>query len=313
MICPWLTKRKPNSHKGDYGHVLIIAGSRGMSGASVLSAMGALRGGAGLVTVAVPENQQPIVAEKIRPEAMTLPLPETSEGTFAVDAISLLLNFVVKRKVTSIGLGPGLSRSFETRQFVQQLMIALSKADRKMAGIVLDADGFLSLKPEGGMDVFQDTDLPIIVTPHPGELAQFCGLKTFQIQENRIEFARKFAKLNRVVCVLKGYQTVITDGEKTFLNTTGNPGMATGGSGDVLTGLIAALIPQMKKGKERVAESRNSQLTTHNFSNLLRAACVGVFIHGLAGDLAKKEKTEISMIAGDIAEKIPEAFARAIR
>lgn len=187
-----------------------------------------------------------------------------------------------------------------------------------MAGIVLDADGFLSLKPEGGLDVFQDTDLPIIVTPHPGELAQFCGLKTSQIQENRIEIARKFAKLNRVVCVLKGHQTVITDGEKTFLNTTGNPGMATGGSGDVLTGLIAALIPQMKKsGKEvlefKVQGSKLKTAGTPNSSNLLHAACVGVFIHGLAGDLAKKEKTEISMIASDIAEKIPEAFARAVR
>jgi NAD(P)H-hydrate epimerase len=292
----WLPSRKRISHKGDYGHVLVIAGSKGMSGAGVLCALGALRGGAGLVTLAMPKSLLPAVTKKIRPEAMTLLLPETKVGAISEKAFTPVLNFIEKRRITAIAAGPGISRGESSKRFVQKLLMRLCRIRSPgPEGIVLDADGFLALSTEDGTSILKKTSLPLIVTPHPGEMAKFCGVSTSSVQRDRAECAQKFAKLNGVVCVLKGAGTVVSDGHKTFVNTTGNPGMATGGSGDVLTGLIAALIPQI------------SGFGIPN-PRLLRAAAAGVFIHGLAGDLARKEKTEIAMIAGDIAEKIPDAI-----
>jgi len=295
-IAQWIPKRNAHSHKGNFGHVLIIAGSRGMAGAGILCSFGALRGGSGLVTLAVPESQQPAVSEKGRPEAMTLALPETYEGTISVRALNKVINFIKLRKITSLAIGPGLSRNSQTKRFLKNLMEKLSKNPCSLTGIVLDADGFLGIKPKKKTShPFKNLKLPIIVTPHPGELAKFTGTRTSAIQKNRMDFARKFAKLNHIITVLKGNKTVISDGRESYINPTGNPGMATGGSGDVLTGLIAALLGNLSYGP---GES----------SFLLKAACAGVFIHGLAGDLAVKEKGAISMIAGDIAEKIPAAF-----
>lgn len=314
LVSSWLPKRKQDSHKGDYGHVLIVAGSKGMSGASILSAQGALRGGAGLVTLAVPESRESIVAKKVRPEVMTLAMPESKAGTFSQKAVAPLLEFVRKRKITSLAIGPGLSRNLETVRFVKKFFLLLKKNWFNLQGIVLDADGFLALKPKNSKYFFlKNLGLPVIVTPHPGELANFLEIKSEEIQKARIQFAKEFAKLYSVVCVLKGHQTTITDGREVYLNTTGNPGMATGGSGDVLTGLIAALIAQIQDSTpHQVGGKIQSDLLTSSFqppaSTLLLAACAGVYIHGLAGDLAKKEKTEMGMIAGDIAEKIPAAF-----
>ena len=293
-ICESLPKRKSNSHKGDYGHTLIIAGSKGMGGASTLCALGALRGGSGLVTVAIPKSLQPIAARWIRPEAMTFPLPETEKGAIAKNASRVLLNFILKKKIRSLAIGPGLSRETQTRECIKTLLSALNRTETKIEGIVLDADGLIALKEKiGETSLLEKLKLPIIVTPHAGEMANFCNTIPSEIEKDRVSFAKKFARLYQVVAVLKGHKTVITDGDKIYLNSTGNPGMATGGSGDVLTGLIAALIPQMNRCE-----------------TLLRAAAIGVFVHGLAGDLAREEKTEISLIAGDIAEKIPSAFKK---
>jgi NAD(P)H-hydrate epimerase len=293
IISRWIPKRKPETSKKDYGHVLLICGSKGMIGASTLCAWGALRGGAGLVTAAVPESRQNVVSKNIRPEAMTLPLPETLDGSIAPDAISRVLDFIRYRKISSLAIGPGLSRSSQTAQFVAELLESLNQSQEKLKGIVLDADGFIALKPDSGKNLLKDLNLPLIVTPHSGEMAKFCNLPVQKIDQNRMAFAEKFAKLYQVVCVLKGYRTVVCDQKQIYVNTTGNPGMAKGGSGDVLSGLIAALVPQ-------IAQTQSDAL--------LKAACAGVYVHGLAGDFAAKEKTKTAMMAGDIAEYLPKAF-----
>ena len=299
LISKWIPKRKLNSHKGNYGHVLIIAGSQGMSGAPVLSAYGAMRGGAGLVTVATPLSQQPIVAKHLRPEAMTLPLAETSDGAVSSEAIPTLLNYIQRRRVSCIAIGPGLSRSFGSDLFVRELLTQLPKNHKDLKGVVLDADAFMALTPTENENELKNLYFPIIVTPHVGEMSRFCGVEVKKIEQDRISFSVKFAKLYHVICVLKGAQTVIGNGDKTWLNTTGNPGMATGGSGDVLTGLISAWVGILGKN---ILNKKSS------VDYLLKAAIIGVFIHGLAGDLAKKNKTEISMLAGDIVDQLPNAF-----
>ncbi|OGR53759.1 MAG: NAD(P)H-hydrate dehydratase [Elusimicrobia bacterium RIFCSPLOWO2_02_FULL_39_32] len=302
LVKSWIPKRKKESHKGDYGHTLILAGSQGMSGASVLAALGALRGGSGLVTVATPKSQQPILAKHLAPDALTLSLPETSQGSFSIKAIQMILPWMERRKIACLALGPGISRNSQTALFIKKLLFALDKNKGLVQGIVIDADGFLALNNgKGQSPLLEKISLPIIVTPHLGEMAKFCNVSKAQIEKDRVEFLKKFAKLYRVICVLKGYQTLISDGQKTYLNPTGNPGMARGGSGDVLTGLIAALISQMVSTKN----CDKKEL-------LLKAASLGVYLHGLSGDLAKKEKTEIGMIASDIAEYLPSAYKKVI-
>lgn len=290
QIRSWLVKRPPQSHKGSFGHVLIIAGSRGMIGAGVLSACGALRGGAGLVTLATPKSLQLIAARHLRPEAMTLGLPERS-GTLVPKAAAPLLAFIRRRRVTSIALGPGLSRARQAQAFAVRFF-SLLKKEAGVNGLVLDADGFLAFSGRPGP---WKGGPPVIVTPHPGELAAFLKTARSRVEAAREETAEKFAKLNGVITVLKGHRTVVTDGKRTFINPTGNPGMARGGSGDVLSGLIPALLLNVKLPDQP-----------------LKAAAAGVFVHGLAGDLAAKEKTQIAMTAGDIAEKIPAAFKKAL-
>ncbi len=289
LVRSWLRRRPLNSHKFDFGHVLIIAGSRGMIGAGILSAQGALRSGAGLVTLAVPRSLLAVAAKKIRPEAMTLGLPETSRGSISPQAIAPLLEYIRKRRVASIVVGPGLSRHPMTAKFVKRFLLN-AKSLLTLKTIVLDADGFLAFS--GGKSLSK-VDVPVIVTPHAGELAGFLGVSIKSVESARREIAPKFAKLFRVICVLKGHQTVISDGKKTCVNPTGNPGMARGGSGDVLSGVIAGLT-----------------LNTNPPDEAFKAACVGVYVHGLAGDLAAKHHTQISMTAGDIAENISGAFKK---
>ncbi len=290
LIQNWLPPRKKDSHKGDFGHVLIIAGSRNLSGAATLCGWGALRGGAGLVTIAVPKSIQPSLLKWLRPEAMTLPLPETKEGSFSTKSVPLLIDFIKKRKITSLALGPGLSR--HSYGFVQNLLMKIESLSSQIQGIVLDADGFLALTPKGSHpSLLQKISLPLIVTPHAGEMAKFMGTTPALIQKDRIAHAKKFAKLYRVVAVLKGDQTVTTDGEKIYINSTGCPGMARGGSGDILTGLISALVAQVK-GPDF----------------LMKAAVLGVYLHGLAGEIAQKNKTEVAMLSGEIAQALPQAF-----
>ncbi|MBN1622524.1 MAG: NAD(P)H-hydrate dehydratase [Endomicrobiales bacterium] len=283
--------RKKNSHKGSYGHVLVLAGSRGMTGASVLSCNGALRSGAGLVTLGVPERQQSIAAKRVRPEAMTLALPENKRGTFRRSAAGKVFDFVKKRKITSTVLGPGIGINSDTEAFVKNIIRNLNLA------VVLDADALNvfskasgSKKPE--IKGFRNIKSELIITPHPGELGRLLNISAGKVQNNRMEIARDVAAKNSLVCVLKGYKTVVTDGKRVFVNTTGNPGMSTGGCGDVLSGMIASLYMQVKEPRA------------------LNAALAGVYIHGLAGDIAAKTVTEQGLLAGDIAEYIPKALKR---
>ncbi|MBI4835423.1 MAG: NAD(P)H-hydrate dehydratase [Planctomycetes bacterium] len=279
---PRLPKRPRNSHKGDYGRVLIIAGSRGMAGAARLAAEAALRSGSGLVTVATPKSQQPILAKKITCQ-MTYALPETKDGTIAFSARNPLLNLAKKQGV--IAIGPGLSQNPQTIKLVLLLV-----PDLKVP-TVIDADGLNALSKN--VNTLKKAKAPLILTPHPGEMAKLIGSKVQWSKSSRDKIAVDFAKRYKVIVVLKGHQTVVTDGEKVYINKTGNPGMATAGSGDVLTGVIAGLLGQDLRPFE--------------------AAQLGVYIHGLAGDLAAKKIGELSLIATDILEFLPSAFRRIIK
>ncbi len=292
IVRSWLIRRPANSRKGDFGHVLIIAGSRGMAGAGILSAHGALRSGAGLVTLAVPKSQQPAAAKHVRPEAMTLGLPENTQGGISSKAKNPLLLYIRRRRITSLVIGPGLSRNSETAKFVKTFLLSLNDC-KTLKAVILDADGFLACSKN---KILPRIKIPVVVTPHAGEMSQFLGMSVNRIEAAREETALKFAKLFRVICVLKGRRTVISDGNQTCVNPTGNPGMARGGSGDVLSGVIASLILNIK-GPEAIFKS----------------ACAGVYVHGLAGDLAAKEKTQIAMTAGDIAENMPGAFGKILQ
>ncbi len=274
-----LPQRPKNGHKGTFGHALIIAGSRGFTGAAKLAAEAACRSGAGLVTVATPETQQTVIAAGLL-EAMTIGLAATPEDTIASEALDAALDAASQRD--AVGIGPGLSQNSATIDFVRAFVAACPKP------IVIDADGLNALA--GNTEPLQVTNEHAVVTPHPGEMARLSGFSTEEIQSNRLASASAFAKTHRCVVVLKGHHTVVAgpDGEE-FINTTGNDGLATGGTGDVLTGLIAGLLAQG--------------------CSALDAAALGVFVHGLAGDIAADAMTQRGMIASDVCDCIPDAWA----
>jgi NAD(P)H-hydrate epimerase len=274
---PLLPSRPLDSNKGDFGRVLIVAGSRGMSGAAVLCGSAALRGGAGLVRVAVPQEILPVVAAG-NPCYTTAPLPQDEQGRLSDAAEAELLALAQANDV--IAVGPGLNRS----PAITALMSALIAGAK--VPIVLDADGVnaFAAHPEK----LRQRAAPLILTPHPGEFGRLVRLEAAQVQKQRRELAVRFARENGAVLVLKGHGTLVTDGRRLHANTTGNPGMATGGTGDVLTGLIAALLGQ---GMEPFA-----------------AAQLGVYLHGLAGDLARDALGEVSLIATDVLQYLPKAF-----
>jgi hydroxyethylthiazole kinase-like uncharacterized protein yjeF len=233
--------RKPEAHKGIFGHVLVIGGSVGKSGAAVMAGLAALRVGAGLVTVASPKSVQPLIAASA-PELMTVPLPETSEGTISLLALSDRERLLKGKSV--IVIGPGISRNEETAEFVRDLVGVCS------ISMVIDADG-LNAFEENTEDITPDTVIdPFtirVLTPHPGEMSRLTGLRTSEIQANRIAVAQKFAADSKTCVVLKGHRTVLASPHgQTWINTTGNPGMAKGGSGDVLSGVIAGLLAQVQ-------------------------------------------------------------------
>jgi NAD(P)H-hydrate epimerase len=267
-----------DSNKGTFGRVLIVAGSRGMSGAAVLCAGAALRGGAGLVRLAVPEGILPIVASA-NPCYTTAPLPQDGHGRLNAAALPELLELV--RGNNAAGLGPGLGQSADVGAIVSATL------EQTSMPLVLDADALNVLT--GRLDSLGKHRGPVVLTPHPGEFARLLGCDIPTVQARREELAARFAATHGVVLVLKGYRTVVTDGRRLYLNTTGNPGMATGGSGDVLTGLLAALVGQ--------------KLET------FAAAQLGVYLHGLAGDLARVQVGEPSLIATDLLHSLPQAFA----
>lgn len=268
-------KRKKNAHKGDFGHVFILAGSRGFTGAAYLCASGALRSGAGLVTVGIAESTNVVIGRKLT-EAMTRPLPETKQGSIDLRAFSQIKRFAKDKDVVAIG--PGLTRNISTQRLVKKV---IGEIDLPM---VIDADGLnaLAKKP----DILKKRKSMTIVTPHAGEMGRLLGINAKEVQKNRRILAKQFSCMYNIVTVLKGQGTIVADcSGKTFKNNTGNPGMAKGGSGDVLTGIIAAFLAQSK--------------------DAFKAACAGVYVHGLAGDLAADEFGQVSVLATDILKKLP--------
>jgi NAD(P)H-hydrate epimerase len=284
FVGQWLaaSRRGPHAHKGDVGKVLIIAGSRGKTGAACLAAEAALRAGAGLVTIAAPESSQPLIAARVATECMTEPLPETESGAVRREAVDRALDLEAERDV--IAIGPGLGSEEEsTRAFVRVVAI---KRQRPM---VIDADGLNSLAP-WAENLCGSPELPLILTPHPGEMARLVAKPIQEIIKNRIEVVREFASRHGLIVVLKTSRTLIAapDGE-VYINITGNAGMATGGSGDVLTGLIAGLLAQ-------------------KIDDPLGATISAVYLHGLAGDLAAARIGARAMTASDITAQLREAF-----
>lgn len=274
---PRLPERARDAHKGHFGLALIVGGSRGMAGAVGLAGMAALRGGAGLVRLAVPQPVQHTVAA-FEPSYMTLALPADSAGRIAAAAYEQIVELA--QPATVVACGPGLGRSWELDQMVGRLYQELGQP------MVIDADALNALSEEP--DELVRPGGPRILTPHPGEFARLVGRR--QAAEEREAAAVELASRCGIVMVLKGHHTLITDGSRKATNRTGNPGMATGGSGDVLTGLIAALLSQRLGPFD--------------------AARLGAHLHGLAGDLAAAELGEVSMIASDLLRFLPKAFAQ---
>jgi NAD(P)H-hydrate epimerase len=272
---PVLPPRSPDSHKGDFGRVLLVGGSRGMPGSVSLAGMAALRSGAGLVTLVVPEACHAIVAA-FEPSYMTAPVPSDSHGRIDATALPQLRKLI--ERATVIAIGPGLGQSAELIELVTGLY------RETPLPMVVDADGLNALAAR--RDALPDHAGPRVLTPHPGEFARLVGASG--PPPDRIAAATSLAAQASIVVVLKGHGTVIADGARHAVNSTGNPGMATGGTGDVLTGVIAALLGQGLAPFE--------------------AAQLGVYIHGLAGDLAAAELGEVSLIASDMIRFLPKAF-----
>jgi NAD(P)H-hydrate epimerase len=275
---PKMAVRKPDTHKGDFGRVLIIAGSIGFSGAAAIAAKSALRSGSGLVRLAVPQSILPIVAA-IEPCYTTIPLAEDSLGKMSAKAVDTVLKAVEENDVIAFGPGVGVASGVKT--VLENLL--------RLDGIrlVIDADGLNNLATLGNWPDICKAN--VILTPHPGEMGRlWSGLLRKKMPLNRENIASEFASESKAIVVLKGHGTVVSDSEKIYVNTTGNPGMATAGTGDVLTGIITSLCGQ-------------------GFDNF-DAAVLGVYVHGMAGDLAAEEKGQISMIATDVIDYLSRAF-----
>jgi len=268
--------RAADSHKGDFGRVLVVAGSLGRSGAAHLAAIGALRSGAGLVTIATPKSCLPIVAA-MAPEYMTEGLEETMSGTVDYAALDRVLEF----KADVIALGPGLGQSPGTAAFVHGLL------ERAGVPLVLDADALNAFS--GDPDRLMGRDgVDVVITPHPGEMARLLNTSVEAVQHDRLRHATEFAARHRVHVVLKGHRTIIAGPDnRAFINLTGNSGMATGGTGDILTGMIAAWFGQLLDAE---------------------AACkLAVYLHGAAGDLAEADEGDVALVAGDVAARLGDA------
>ncbi|MEW6267634.1 MAG: NAD(P)H-hydrate dehydratase [Thermodesulfobacteriota bacterium] len=278
-----LRPRARDSHKGTYGHALIVAGSTGKTGAAAMAALTAARTGAGLVTLAVPAGLNPILEVKIT-EAMTEPLPEDEPGFLAAAAADRVLELAQDKSV--LALGPGLGTKPGAVALVRRLVTEAGPP------LVIDADGLNALA--GAADLLRQARRETVLTPHPGEMARLAGCSTTDIQNDRLGRASKFAQAYGVILVLKGYRTVVAgpDG-RIFLNATGGPHLASGGMGDVLTGLIAGLVSQGLSP--------------------LEAARLGVFVHGLAGDRAAAERGPIGLLASDLIDYLPGLWAGLIK
>jgi yjeF C-terminal region, hydroxyethylthiazole kinase-related len=282
-IAPLIGARPPDSNKGSFGHVLVVGGSTGKAGAAAMAGIAVLRSGAGLSTVGTPKSVLPIVAG-FHPELMTEPLEETEIGSISLRALGYgHIDALVKGK-TVLAIGPGISRHNETAEFVRTVV---KKFDTPM---VLDADGLNAF--EGKSSLLNAKDRTLVITPHPGEMARLTGMTIAAVQKDRLNVARNFAREHQVIVVLKGHRTLILAPDGTaWVNTTGNPGMATGGTGDILTGMVSGFVAQHPH-------------------DALQAVVAAVYLHGLAGDVAREIKGEHSLIATDLLDSLPEAFRR---
>jgi ADP-dependent NAD(P)H-hydrate dehydratase / NAD(P)H-hydrate epimerase len=266
--------RRHAAHKGDFGHLLVLAGARGKSGAALLCGGAALRVGTGLVTLGGPSSINSIFSSVLL-EAMTVPLPELSDGSLCCDENAVRQAMQGK---TAIAFGPGVGVSVDTLGLTRWLL------NQSEVSLVIDADGLNCLASDVSM--LQQAHAPVILTPHPGEMARLLNLTNAEVQAHRLEHARAFARQHGCFLVLKGANTVVAapDG-RAWINSTGNPGMASGGMGDVLTGIISGLLAQGHTPED--------------------ACCLGVFLHGYTGDMAAEEKGEAGILARDVIERLP--------
>jgi NAD(P)H-hydrate epimerase len=280
-IAPLIGPRPADSNKGNFGHVLVVGGSLGKSGAAAMAAISVLRVGAGLSTVATPRSVIATVA-RFHPEIMTEPLDESAAGTISKKALQHIEELAKGKTVLAVG--PGISRNDETAECVRSLII------RTKIPVVLDADGLNAF--EGRADELNRPDRTLVITPHPGEMARLAGCSIADVQRDRLKTARDFARDHNLIVVLKGHRTLVAkpDGE-VWVNTTGNPGMATGGTGDILTGMVAGMIAQ-------------------HSDKVFGAVIAAVHLHGLAGDVAKEKMGEQCLVATDLIDAFPEAFRR---
>lgn len=275
---PRLPRRPVAAHKGTFGTVQLVAGSHGMAGAAILAGGSALRSGAGLVRVACPASVQSVVAGA-NPCYTTFGIRQHTDGSFGEGVVEELIDLC--RAADVVAIGPGLGTGDSVAAFVQGLLAGLAGVP-----VVLDADGLNAVAPF--TRAYPDRSEPLVLTPHPGEFARLLGVPVAEVTANRLDRAVEFARAAGVILVLKGANTIVTDGKRLYRNTTGNPGMATGGSGDVLTGVIAALIGQGLSAFD--------------------GAVLGVWVHGRAGDLAARRLGQTALIATDIIEALPAAF-----
>jgi NAD(P)H-hydrate epimerase len=282
-VAPLIGPRPADSNKGNFGHALVLGGSLGKAGAAAMAGMAALRVGAGLSTVASPQSVLPTVAG-FHPELMTEPLEETEAGSISLRALEYgRVDRLVEGK-TVLAVGPGVSRNTETAEFVRNIV------KNHKTPTVLDADGLNAF--EDYASELNGKDRTLVITPHPGEMARLIGAITSAVQRDRINIARSFAREHELIVVLKGHRTLIAHPDGTvWVNTTGNPGMATGGTGDILTGVTAGLVAQ-------------------NTKRVLQAVVAAVHLHGLAGDVARESMGEHSLVATDLLKAFPEAFRR---
>lgn len=277
VIVENLPHRPDDAHKGTMGTMLNISGSYCMAGACILSSMSALKSGVGLLKVALPRSIYPIVASSVY-EAVFVPVGDEKDETLDISSIDYLLN--TTKTADSVLLGCGIKCCEETIEFVKEFVVACTTP------LLIDADGINALCMN--IDILKETNCDIVVTPHVKEMSRLCGKSVEYILNNREQVTQDFAHKYGVTVVLKGKNTIVTDGNNTHINPTGNSGMAKGGSGDVLSGIIASLMAQ---GVEP-----------------LKASCIGVYVHGLAGDLASQMFSKTSMLPRDIIENLPQIF-----
>jgi len=283
-IADFLAPRAADANKGNFGHVLVVGGSLGKAGAAAMAGMAALRAGAGLVTVATPLSILPTVAG-FAPEIMTEALADTNAGTVGMRSFEFgLMDGLVEGK-RAVAIGPGMGRHLETDELVRTCV------ERYRGPLILDADALNAF--QGCNERLTGSGRSVVVTPHPGEMARLVGTTVDAVQHDRLNLARDFAQEHHVIVVLKGHRTLVVAPDGTaWVNPTGNPGMATGGTGDILTGMVASFVAQ-------------------NPERVFQAVVTAVFLHGLAGDAARDTVGEHSLIATDLVGSLPEAFRRA--